>query len=412
MTRATFARHRSVLNRHIETCTTKDFFDEATLTLEGDPVLLSKVIEVQYGPKRIAIDQQACRAIHGSHSDPAIIVHREQGSFLQLFLYTVGEGYNEPAIIRFADGAKEIVPVAAMECDLSDLRSSVVDENGLKLKVTSARPFEVIWQTSNLGIEREIHMGSFAADESGQDFLFDIPAFFGNRLGVCVSSSDDIYSGHEHKHTFFGEVGLASGRYLLKGSRLLPPRTNHAETRVRSLLVDFLTCDDFDEALLNRFDEVTIITDYERAATIAERVLHHRALQTLTAARPGLGCKDADILLLHPDEPIGVPDKMASFLLFADQNSEGFAERLQRTLARLEKDPAVKAVERSWTGATKFYEPQWASADYGIAFSHSTADANRGRATMERLKLTRRSDIGEATFQMAATPFARSLFRV
>jgi hypothetical protein len=409
---ATFARHRSILNRHTKPDPTRDCFDEGTLTLEGAANVLSKVTEVSYGPRRIGIDQLAKRAIHDHHSDPAIIIERNGSAFLQLFLYGVGQGFPTPATISVADEQDITVPVAHLGAEMAGLKTSVVDADGLKLKVIAQSPFEVIWQTSYFGVEQESHLGTFDAAPVDQPRLFDIPTLFGDRLGVCVSSTEDIYGGEEHKHTFFGEVGLASGRHLLVGDLLVPPRTIHANSRIKSLLVDFLTTDKLDQEALAQFDEVTVVTDHQRASSLASNgFLAKKSIRIVTAGRPDDLNQPTDIVMMEPEETVEIGGATASFLLFADQHSLGFNDRLIRVLARMRQEPGLQAIERSWTRASKFYEPRWNEQDYGIAFSTSSAELQRGRATMERLKLTRREEIGQSTFNMAAVPFVKTIFK-
>jgi hypothetical protein len=407
---ATFARHRSILNRHVKPDPTRDCFDEGTLTLEGAADVLSRITEVSYGPRRIGIDQRAKRAIHDYHSDPAIIVDRNGSAFLQLFLYEVDQGFTNPVTISVAGGQDITIPVDHLGAEVAGLRTSVVDADGLKLKVIAQSPFEVIWQTSHFGVEQERHLGIFDAAPVDQPRLFDIPTLFGDRLGVCVSSTNDIYGGEEHKHTFFGEVGLASGRHLLAGDLLLPPRTIYANSRIKSLLVDFLTTDKLHQETLAQFDEVTVVTDHQRASGLASSgFLARKSIRIVTAGRAGDLNQPTDIVMMKPEETVEIGDATSSFLLFADQHSPDFNDRLFRVLARMKQEPGLQSIEQSWTRASKFYEPTWDHRDYGIAFSTSSAELQRGRSTMERSKLTRREEIGQATFNMAAVPFAKNI---
>lgn len=402
MITATFAKHTSRLTRHSMPTAFEAEFEEATLTFEGPAAALRTITGVTFAGTTIAIDPKARRAIHEHHSDPAIVVERPGlDAFLQVFLYGVGDGGIADETLVTTDEKPWTLPVRQIVPRQAAFQSWFSD--GM-LTIDAREPVEIIWQTSNQGIEREISGGTV----SGRHQIIP-PALFGDRLGVCLSSTGDIYGGMEHKHTLFGEVGLASGRYLLSGGKMLEPRAVHTPS-YRSLVVDLLSNESFDQQMTDGFSETTIIADAVKAEALRARFgSSSRPIKILTAEPLSNADRKPDILLLDPDCDQVLPTATVSFLLFADQAGDGYPQRQAKVIERLECDKNIAAIEHAWTRATKFYAADPERNQFGIGWSTSSTDRARGRIALMRAMTLDQRDFDAHRLDWAAIPMARGL---
>lgn len=386
--KAVLAKHRCRAFRYLTSGVRENLFDEDTLTIVGSEDEIAAIERIEIGSRKVDIDHVRGTADHGTHIDPMIPVAHGEFSHLQLFLC----GYEA------ADITREVRVQAHgrtihLRGDVSDeafvetMTSSVErTDDGWFLKVNAPEGAEIIWQFQASGIEHEIE-----ADHVTGEAEIKLPTRMGNRLGICVTSSE-IFGGVEHKHLVFGEVGHPSGRYLWSRGALYAPKLAD-EFAYRSLIVHYRPGEVLPENL-STYDEIELIVEQKDidAAVMAMHDLGVDGFITSVshASRPG-PCH-GDIVLLAPDEE-PVEDEMCSYLLFSNQDDPDWPERLKAAFKAV-RSGVRNLIELPWLGAST---PALSASQnqYGIAFSVPGRESRKSKVfAAKREKLPQRTPCG------------------
>jgi hypothetical protein len=410
--RAVIAPHLTDLTRYTGNGPEHQRSDEATLSIIGQAIDLLQIVEITYAGYRITLDHEQRRAAHQHHHDPAIPFSLDNDSVLQVFLYGLKP---DPGVMTVTLGMKngQHLSLAGQlhlqRTDTFTTRMSGVDD--WTLIVDTRIPLDLITQ-SKIGT-RENEARRLLSPGRHE---VEVRAEFAERYALCLSPADDPYGSIEVKHSFIGEVGASSGRFLWSRNKLWLPPTRTLPAYV-SLIVDCVTTPLNQTAIdeMKTADEVEVITCPEHAEHVRNFLSSYPCLRSkLTIASPGFNDDTADIAIIDPKDE--VPKRWSgkvSCLLFDDQRDEEFRSRLESTLSRVRRDPrlAGKALESLWTTAESNGQPDGRSAAYGISWTTSSQSEQKGRVSLLRMMVTQSDEVKAAVHRYAAQPFNADAFK-
>lgn len=410
--RAVIAPHVTDLTRYTGNGLEYQVSDEATISIVGQLEDLRQIEEIIYADYHIGLDHTHQRARHRHHHDPAIPFKLDDEHILQVFLYGLKP---DPGMLEIGlcmqDGRRHTLKGEVKQKLANMFQSRLSEENDWTLIVESETPLDLIVQRKIGTQESEVHR----LLSPGRHEL-EVKPQFCERYALCLSPANDPFGSIEVKHSFIGEVGAASGRFLWSRNRLwLPPiRTL---TSYVSLLVDCLETplnDAINDELKNA-DEVEVITNVEQADKVHNLLKRYPNLRSkLTIASRDFNAAGCDIALIEPDSDI--PSNWmgrTSCLLLKDQAGEGFRSLLELTLTRLTQDEklAERAVEGLWTTAAANYQQEGRNTSYGIAWTVSSQSEQKGKVSLLRTMATASEDVKDKIHKHAAQPFNASVFK-
>lgn len=410
--RAVIAPHITDLTRYTGNGLEHQRSDEATISIIGQLEDLRQIDQIAYAGYQIALDHVRQRARHRHHHDPAIPFELKDDHVLQIFLYGLKPNPRVLDIdLRMRDGRHRSLKgeLQAPQSDTFTSRMSSVDD--WTLIVETKTPLDLISQSKTGSREKETRLllppGRHEVEVRPQ---------FSERYALCLSPANDPFGSIEIKHSFIGEVGASSGRFLWSKNKLWLPPTRTLPSYV-SLLVDCVTMP-MNEAIadeLRTADEVEVMTGLEHVDHVRTVLSSFPKLRSrITVASAGFGENKTDIALIRPEEEI--PSQWmgkVSCLLFNDQSEEGFRSRLAGMLARLKQDQglAEKAVESLWTTSEANCQLEGRSASYGVAWTTSSQSEQKGRVSLLRTLATETETVKADVHRYAAQPFNADVFK-
>lgn len=403
------AEHTANLTRHCEAKQVLQSSDEATLTLIGSLDELKNVRMLSIGDYEVSIDHGTQTVRHLYHSDPAIPFQWKDASCLQIFLHNMKiASLPEVVTIMTNDGRTSKGKATRKASTAKSIHHSVLGvKKDWKLFVDEKADVDLIIQRQIAGREEEEKI----ILPPGPHFI-DLRGKHAERFGICLSWSDDPFGGVEFKHNLFGEVGLVSGRFLWSEKRVWLPPTPQIPS-YRSLIVD-LTKDHLDldrdfEQELKRASDIEIITSPKNREAAYKIAKAHGSDVKITVAGRANEESPCEIFVFNPDEPVREDFKgPISFLLFRDQSELNFQSDLAATLKRLSSDPAIRAnsLERRWLDAMGAPLSCDNERRFGIAWSTSSTEEQRGKIDLFKAKLIGDLSDVKDIMKIAATPFA------
>jgi hypothetical protein len=403
---AILADHVTDLTRHTLDGERRHISDEATLSLMGAEDVISRIQSITYCDYSVQIDHQRQRSVHAAHSDPAIPFALEGNVVLQIFLYGLKiEQVDEQVHIVMDDGSTFTVTAEMKSKAVTDLTARIRKGEIWTLEFQASSATDVIFQYLDDGVEQEMRK-TFSAGS----YEVAINTRHKDRFAVCLSPANDPFGCIEIKHSFLGEVGASSGRYLFSRGRVWAPPTRTLPA-YQSVVVDGLTSaistTVFDA--IRDAQEIDLYIRTDAARTIMSELSRIKAQHKLTTVG-GDFSEECDLILISPEQAIPSDWKgQVSTLLFQDQASEGFSELLGRTSIRFEKDAEFrkKALERFWLQASANYHDEPRKAAYGVSWSISTGPEARGRVDLAKLMTFGDEDTRDWTRRVGAQPLSR-----
>ena len=408
--RAVIAPHITDLTRYTGNGAVHQRSDEATVSLIGELEELLQVKEIGYAGYRVLLDHQKQQAQHEHHLDPTIPFKLERDYVLQVFLYGLKPQTDDFVVeVKTVDGGYRKMDGDLYAFQEGSFISRMSGVNDWSLIVDTKTPLDLIRQSKNGVKEEETRI----LLEPGHHQI-EVKPDFAERYAICLSPTDDPYGSIEVKHSFLGEVGASSGRFLWSRNKLWLPPTRTLPA-YRSLIVDCVT-----EPISPRIiPEMQDVDELEVIATKANLEQVRSAMREfpqvrsrITIADKGFG-ENVDIALVDPtvDVPVNWSGRV-SFLLFNDQATPEFRSRLEDTLFRLRQGPGLPeiAVESLWTCAEGNHQEEGRNAAYGIAWSTSSSLEQKGRVSFIRAMATEAEDVKARIRRFAAQPFNAKAF--
>ncbi|TLX17252.1 hypothetical protein [Rhizobium sp. MHM7A] len=409
--RAVIAPHLTDLTRYTGNGPDRHRSEEATVSIIGRLEDLRQIEEIDYADYHVCLDHAQQRARHRHHHDPAIPFKLGNEDVLQVFLYGLKP---DPEVLevglRMKDGRHfalkgEIHPQQEVKF-LS--RMSGVDD--WTMVVETATPLDLIIQSKVGTQEKETQR----LLPPGRHEL-EVHPWFCERYALCLSPADDPFGSLEVKHSFIGEVGASSGRFLWSKNKLWLPPTRTLPSYI-SLIVDCITMtmNDAIAEVLRTADEVDVISSLANVAQVQSALSGFPSLRSrITIAEEGFD-ERVDIALVEPadDIPSDWTGK-TSCLLFNDQANPMFRSRLKDTLFRLEHDRKLseKALESLWTTAEENHQPEGRTAAYGIAWSTSSQTEQKGKVSLLRTMAMETDEVKADIRRYAAQPFNADVYK-
>ncbi len=374
------ANHVANLVRHCDLGDLQSESKEGTLTLIGSLNELIEIKSVEIGDYTVEMDHIKKRARHRHHSDPAIPFPLGKEHCLQIFLFgEIAETIANTVCLTKLDGNKQIHLAQIQQNKPREITHEVtkIDERWI-LKTASEFDVDLVIQTQTGGEEHEErHVLPSGHHEVA------LCSKFSERLGVCLSHADDPFGGIEYKHNLFGEVGATSGRKLWSKDRIWHPPTLFVPA-YNSMIVDLVsdepTKTDELEAAIKHACEVELIASKTHLA-IARNIARQHGSKIKITKVGDLSEDNIDIAVLEADQQLPSNwTKPISFLLFRDQNDHDFVKASKIAIERLEREKPVRAmaIEKMWLEATQNAHAQEQTHGYGISWSISSANIQRG----------------------------------
>jgi hypothetical protein len=411
--RAVIAPHITDLTRYTGNGLDHQRSDEATISIIGQLDELHQIDEIAYAGYQIFIDHEQQRATHCEHQDPAITFKIADDHVLQVFLYGLRP---DPKVLdvnvrmKNSDHLSLNAELHSQQTASFTTRMSGVDD--WVLIVDTQERVDLITQSKTGTRENEEQR----ILPPGRHEI-EIRPEFCERYALCLSPADDPYGSIEVKHSFIGEVGASSGRFLRSRNKLWLPPTRTLPSYV-SLLIDCVTspmADDIGDEM-KMVDEVEVISSPDHAVHVENALKRFPGIRSkITIASTKWQQNNADIALIEPEDD--VPAEWAgkvSCLLFNDQADDGFRFRLRNTLRRLERDPrlAGKALESIWVTSEGNHQAEDRDASYGVAWTTSSQIVQRGKVSLLRTMATANDRIKADVHRYAAQPFNANIFKV
>lgn len=399
--------HVSVMHRHTVEGTDVVEFREPTITFVGAREDLLRIRGAKAGSHAVAFDHQRKTAQHGSHSDPAIIIEAQGRSFLQVFLCDADpdETFTKVGVLLEDGSVETLDPVRHVTTADDGIDTEVTRQDGAWRVEVEGRSVTPIWQHSSYGIERE----TLGAAIEGRGRLL-VPALFSDRLGLCLTT-EDLFGGIEHKHLFHGEAGHPSGRYVYSGGNLHLPRARKMPA-YRSLVLDLTGESVPSSDIVAGFDEVQAYC-HPMHEDAARREYGRSGIPVDVVTVSEAEDDEPDLLVVDARRMWRPTARPISLLLFADQNTPEWGERLQASIALYTRLPEeVPVLETAWFGESGIV-PNRGDRHYGVGFSTSTADFPRGMIDLtKRLTLPDRMLCGVCEqaarcMDVLSTPWAK-----
>jgi hypothetical protein len=409
--RAVIAQHITDLTRYTGNGLEHQFSDEATVSIIGRLEELLQIKEIGYAGYRVALDHERQQAQHEHHHDPAIPFELGESHVLQVFLYGLKPDPSDLQVNLWMNGGLgqalegELAP--RHEASFASRMSGVSDWT---LIIETKTPLDLIVQSKKGAREDEERLKL----EPGRHEV-EVRPRFAERYAICLSPANDPYGAIEVKHSFLGEVGAVSGRFLWSKNKLWLPPTRTLPSFI-SLIVDCVTVP-MSKAITEIWktvDEVEVMTSLANVSQVQSALNELPNLRSkITVADKGFH-ENIGIALIGPNDdiPAGWTGK-TSCLLFDDQAELGFKSRLEATLSRLEYDRELSgsALEGLWTAAEENCQPEGRSAAYGIAWSTSSHSEQKGRVSLLRTMATETEMVKADIRRYAAQPFNAHVFK-
>lgn len=409
--RAVIAHHITDLTRYTGNGPEHQRSDEATVSIIGTLEELRQIEEVGYSGYHVYIDHDKQQARHETHHDPAIPFELGNSHVLQIFLYGLKPEHADLIVdIAMTDGQMQTLQAELhpLQQDMFTSRMSGTDDWSLIIETKSE--LDLIVQSKN-GVKEEETRRLL---EPGRHQI-EVKPTFAERYALCLSPANDPYGSIEVKHSFLGEVGAASGRFLWSKKKLWLPPTRTFPSYV-SLVVDCVTEPVGPETIAEwrDADEVEVITSVENAQGVQAALCQFPGLRSkITVADRGFHERN-DIALVEPGDHIPANwTRKVSCLLFDDQTNAGFRSRLEATTSWLkhERNLSEIALEGIWTAAEGNHLSEGRSAAYGVAWTTSSQSEQKGRVSWLRTMATETERVKTDMRRFAAHPFNADVFK-
>jgi hypothetical protein len=408
--RAVIAHHITDLTRYTGNGPEHQRSDEATVSIIGDLEELRQIREIVYAGYRVALDYVRQRAQHEHHHDPAIPFELGESHVLQIFLYGLKPDPSDAKVTVWRnDGYVQLEGVLhpLHEARFASRMSGISDWT---LIVEAETALDLIIQSKDGVCENEQRVMLAPGRHE-----VDVQPRFAERYALCLSPTNDPFGSIEVKHSFLGEVGASSGRFLWSKNKLWLPPTRTLPSFI-SLIVDCVTVP-VSRAITEVWktaDEVEVMSSLANVSQVQSALNEFPNLRSrVTVADKGFH-ENIGVALIGPNDdiPAGWTGK-TSCLLFDDQADLGFKSRLEGTLSRLEYDRKLSgsALEGLWTAAEENCQPEGRGAAYGIAWSTSSQSEQKGRVSLLRTMATETEMVKADIRRYAAQPFNALVFK-
>lgn len=409
--RAVIAHHITDLTRYTGNGLEHQRSDEATVSIIGTSEELRRIEKVGYSGYQVYLDHDKQQARHENHLDPAIPFELGTSHVLQIFFYGLKPNPADLIVdIEMADGRSQTLQgdLHPLQQDIFTSRMSGTDDWSLIIEAKSE--VDLITQ-SKIGVREEETRRLL---EPGRHQI-EVKPTFAERYALCLSPANDPFGSIEVKHSFLGEVGAASGRFLWSKKKLWLPPTRTLPSYV-SLIVDCVSDPVGPETVVEwrDADEVEVIASLENATEVQAALCQFPGLRSrITVADKGFH-ENIDIALIEPGEyvPSNWTGKV-SCLLFDDQASASFRSRLEATTSWLkhEQNLSEMALEGLWMAAEGNYLTEGRSAAYGVAWTTSSQSEQKGRVSLLRTMATETEGVKADIRRFAAHPFSADVFK-
>lgn len=386
---ATLSAHRVRNRRHAAAGTVEMQFLETVVSLRGTLREIRAVRAVELCGRRVELDHDAMLANHGSHADPLVPAVIDGGEMVQIFLADLEPGIvREGPVLELAQGRTRHCP-EVWEGDRAPAETiaSSLARHGTgrwSIAAASSQPFEVLVQRFADGRAQETRTVLPAGSHE-----ISVGPCFGEVHGVALSSLA-IAGGLEHKHMILGKFGLASGRHLLSGGALLPPRAMEPFA-YRSLVSDVRSpaCIAATLAHAGAFDEIELWCAPDLASACSEAGRGRSGgWRVRTHAPPGDDAS-CDVTTLAPGDTPPMNGRPFSYMLFRSARDEDFGDRLAAAAACARSRPEAPLIDRAWLSCKESHD---VGRGYGIGYSLPGPGRGERRDAMDEIRRRRLPD--------------------